>query len=156
MALSESSLPSIWVDADACPKAVKSILLRASERVGIQLIFVANQALFLPPSETVSSVVVSKGFDKADAYITEHCKAGDLVVTADIPLAADVVKRHALALNPRGRLYSDDNIREILSMRDAMASLRETGLVRGGPSPLAEKDRQAFANTLDRWLTKQR
>lgn len=151
----KNTLPSIWIDADACPKAIKAILLRASERVGVPLVFVANQALFLPRSNKVRSVVVDKGFDKADDYIVSHCESNDLIITADIPLAADAVKAGALALNPRGKLYSKANVREILSMRDAMAQLREAGLASGGPGPLTDKHKQAFANALDRWLTKQ-
>lgn len=150
----KNTQPNIWIDADACPKAIKTILLRASERVGVTLIFVANQALFLPRSERIRSVVVDQGFDIADQYIVSHCEVNDLIVTADIPLAADAVKKGALALNPRGKLYNKENINEILSMRDAMAQLRDAGVARGGPSQFTNKHKQAFANALDRWIAR--
>jgi len=142
----------IWIDADACPAVIKEILFRAAERVGVKLTLVANQPVKTPPSRYVNAVQVPAGLDEADRRIVESVQAGDLVVTADIPLAADVVAKGALALNPRGDLYTTDNIRERLSMRNHMDELRGMGVTTGGPSPLSKSDRQAFANRLDRWL----
>jgi uncharacterized protein YaiI (UPF0178 family) len=144
----------IWVDADACPGVMKDILIRAAERVGIQLTLVANKPLKVPPSRYVKALQVSAGFDVADKRIVTELEEGDLVVTADIPLAADVVAKGALALNPRGELYTTENIKERLAMRDLTEELRSTGLVTGGPSSLTMKDRQAFANQLDRILAR--
>ncbi len=144
----------IWVDADACPNVVKTILFRAAERACIQLTLVANQSLQTPPSPYINSVVVPAGFDVADDRIVELAEAGDLVITADIPLAAAVVNNGALALNPRGELYTVENIGERLAVRDFMDELRGSGVVTGGPPALAKSDRQAFANQLDRLLAK--
>ena len=148
------ALMRIWVDADACPVAIKEVLYRAAERVGVELTLVANQSLSVPPSRYIKALRVPGGFDVADRHISERVEAGDLVVTADIPLAADVVAKGALALNPRGQLYTEDNIRERLAMRDMMEELRSAGTVTGGPSALGKKDRQAFANQLDRLLAR--
>lgn len=142
----------IWVDADACPAPIKDILFRAAERVGVELTLVANHALRTPPSRHIRAVQVPGGFDVADRRILEQVQAGDLVITADIPLAAEVVAAGALALNPRGQLYTEANIRERLAMRDLMDTLRSAGEVTGGPAALSNKDRQAFANQLDRLL----
>ncbi len=142
----------IWVDADACPKVIKEILYRAAERVGCPLILVANQPLTTPPSRLIRSVHVSAGFDVADNHIVQSADPGDLVITADIPLAAELIDNDVAALNPRGELYTRDNIRERLNMRDFMDTLRGSGIQGGGPPPLDQTDRQRFANALDRWL----
>jgi hypothetical protein len=142
----------IWVDADACPGPIKEILFRAAERRCLPLILVANQALRVPPSRFVSAVQVPKGFDVADNHIVRALEAGDLVITADIPLAAEALAKGAHAINPRGERYSPDTIRERLVMRDFMEIMRGTGQVTGGPPPLSLSDRQAFANALDRLL----
>ncbi len=144
----------IWVDADACPKVIKDILFRAAERRRIQLILVANKPLNTPPSWYIRALQVPAGFDVADNHIVEQVQAGDLVITADIPLAAAVIARAAHALNPRGELYTTENIRERLTMRDFMDSLRSTGVNTGGPPALGLGGRQAFANHLDRFLHK--
>jgi uncharacterized protein YaiI (UPF0178 family) len=142
----------IWVDADACPKVIKEILFRAAERVGIQLTLVANQPLSIPRSKFIRTVQVPPGFDVADNHIAQQVLANDLVVTADIPLAADVIAKGALALNPRGELYTEANIRQRLTMRDFMETLRSSGVDTGGPAALSQADRQRFANQLDRLL----
>jgi len=142
----------IWVDADACPAVIKDILFRAAERRKLETTLVANQMLRVPPSLYIRAVQVPSGFDVADSYIVEQVAAGDLVITADIPLAAAVIERGALALNPRGELYTEANIRESLSMRDFMENLRSSGVQTGGPAPFGQADRQAFANQLDRLL----
>jgi uncharacterized protein YaiI (UPF0178 family) len=142
----------IWVDADACPKPIREILFRAAERVAVGLTLVANQPLPVPRSRHIRSVQVAAGFDVADNYIVRQLEAGDLVVTADIPLAAEAIARGALALNPRGELYTEDNIRQRLNMRDFMDTLRSSGIDTGGPASFGHADRQAFANQLDRLL----
>lgn len=144
----------IWVDADACPKVIKDILFRAAERSKISLILVANKMLHVPPSPWLSAVQVAGGFDVADNHIVAALNSGDLVVTADIPLAAAVIKKGGHALNPRGEFYSHENIHELLSMRDFMAGLREGGVQTGGPAAISHNDRQNFANQLDRFLAK--
>jgi len=146
---------TIWVDADACPNAIKDILFRAADRRQIDVILVANQAMRLPPSKFIRFQQVPAGLDVADKRIVELLKAGDLVVTADIPLAAAVIEKRALALNPRGELYTSENIRERLSVRNFMDDLRSGGVSTGGPPVLSNKDKQAFANQLDAWLAKQ-
>jgi len=143
---------TIWVDADACPKSVRSMLVRAAERRKIALILVANQLISMPPSPFVRCVRVGAGFDVADDYIAAAVSNGDLVITADIPLAAAVVSAGATALNPRGELYTTENVGERLAVRDMMAELRSSQLVHGGPAPLTARDSQQFANQLDRWL----
>jgi uncharacterized protein len=145
-------LKQIWVDADACPKVIKEILFRAAERVGIQVTLVANQALSIPRSRYISTVQVPAGFDVADNHIAQQVVEGDLVITADIPLAADVITKGAVALNPRGELYTEANIRERLTMRDFMDTLRGSGVDTGGPPAMNQSDRQQFANQLDRLL----
>lgn len=147
---------NIWVDADACPAVIKEILYRAAKRVGIPLILVSNQRLRTPPSPLIRSVQVQRGFDVADAYIAERLQPGDLVITSDIPLAAQVIGQRGEAINPRGEHYTPDNIGERLALRDFMDELRGTGEVTGGPAPLTQADRQAFANALDRLLAQRR
>ena len=146
----------IWVDADACPAAIKEILYRAAQRVGVPLTLVANQPLQTPPSKLIRSVQVRRGFDVADKQIAEQVQPGDLVITADIPLAAEVIEKGAEAINPRGEHYTAENIRERLALRDFMAGLRDAGEVTGGPAPFGPSDRQAFANALDRLLARRR
>jgi len=146
----------IWVDGDACPKGIKEILFRTAERTNITVVFVANQYLHLPPSNTLKMIQVGGGADAADDEIVQHCTAGDLIITADIPLAARAVKKGALALDPRGTLYDSNNIGQILGMRDFMDELRGSGVETGGPSNFGAKERQKFANELDRLLAQQR
>lgn len=144
----------IWVDADACPKVIKEILYRAADRVGIPLTLVANQPLQVPGSRNIRAVQVGAGFDVADNHIVRQAEAGDLVVTADIPLAAEVIAKGCLALNPRGELYTEENIRQRLNMRDFLDTLRASGIDTGGPAAFSQADRQAFANALDRLLAR--
>ena len=144
----------IWVDADACPVVVKEILYRAAERTGIQITLVANQALRTPKSPHINTLQVPKGFDVADNEIVKRLVAGDLVITSDIPLAADVIEKGGVALSPRGELYSTENIRGRLNMRDFMDTLRASGIDTGGPPVLSQSDRQSFANHLDTLLTR--
>jgi uncharacterized protein YaiI (UPF0178 family) len=146
----------IWVDADACPKLIKDILFRAAIRTKTSLTLVANMPLTYPGSPYFSSVQVEKGFDSADNYIVQHVNAHDLVITADIPLAAEVVAKHALAINPRGELYTENNIKQRLNIRDMNEQLRATGERIGGPPVLGIKEKTAFANTLDRCLARKR
>ncbi len=145
----------IWVDADACPKVIKEILFRTAERLKISVILLANSALRTPPSPYIETIQVPDGLDVADNQIVQKLQCGDLVITADIPLAAEVIKKGGYALNPRGELYTDDNVFEYLSMRNLMHELRSGGEVIGGPPAFSMKDRQAFANQLDRFLAKQ-
>jgi uncharacterized protein YaiI (UPF0178 family) len=142
------------VDADGCPRAIKDILYRAAQRVEVPLVLVANQPLQVPPSPLITTRQVAGGFDVADNYIVEEIEEGDVVITADIPLAAEVVEKGAHAINPRGELYTPNNIRQRLAMRDFMEEMRSAGQVSGGPAPLNQQDRQAFANQLDRLLVK--
>jgi hypothetical protein len=144
----------IWVDADACPVVIKEILFRAAERTGVQLTLVANHPLQVPPSRFVKFLQVASGFDVADNEIVRNLSAGDLVITSDIPLAAEVIDNGGCALSPRGELYSDDNIRARLNMRDFMDTLRASGIDTGGPPALSQSDRQSFANHLDTMLAK--
>ncbi len=144
----------IWVDADACPGVIKDILYRAAERVRIHTTLVANQPIRIPPSPWIHFMQVAAGFDVADKHIVEQLSSGDLVITADIPLAAATIEKGAHAINPRGELYTKDNIRERLSMRNFMDELRGSGVVTGGPAPLNSRDRAEFANSLDRLLQK--
>jgi uncharacterized protein YaiI (UPF0178 family) len=144
----------IWVDADACPVVVKEILFRAAERTGTLVTLVANQAIRVPSSDFIKTVQVPSGFDVADNEIVKRASAGDLVITADIPLAAEVIEKGAHALNPRGEMYTVENIKALLNMRDFMDTMRGSGVdTSGGPPPLNHSDRQAFANHLDRFLT---
>lgn len=142
----------IWVDADACPVVIKDIIFRAAERTQTPTVLVANQLIRVPPSKFISALQVSHGFDEADNEIVRRCQIGDLVITADIPLAADVLAKGGFALNPRGELYSNETIKQKLTMRDFMDTLRGSGVHTGGPPPLNQSDRQAFANQLDSLL----
>jgi len=142
----------IWVDADACPKVIKDILYRAADRVKCQLALVANQGLSIPKSPYIKSIRVAAGFDVADNYIVQQVAAGDLVITADIPLAAEVLAKDAQALSPRGEVYDPNTIRQKLTMRDFMDELRGSGVMTGGPPPLSQTERREFANALDRIL----
>ena len=146
----------IWVDGDACPKGIKEILYRVAARTEIALIFVANQYLHLPKTDYIDMIQVSDGPDVADDEIVERCAAEDLVITADIPLAARIVEKGAVALDPRGKLYDSSNIRQILSMRDFMDELRGSGIETGGPNGFNAKNHQKFANELDRILAQRR
>src|SRR5882672_792902 len=147
---------AIWVDADACPVPIKEILFRAAERVQVQTLLVANHALRVPKSRFVKALQVERGFDVADAQILERLAAGDLVVTADVPLAAQAVAAGAFALNPRGTLYTADNVKDHLARRDFMEGLRATGETTRGPAALSKTDLQAFASELDKFLTHRR
>ncbi len=142
----------IWVDADACPLAIKEILYRAAERSKITMTLVANRLLGAPRSPYIRSIQVARGFDVADNEIAKRLEQGDLVITADIPLAADVIARGGHALNPRGEIYTKENIGERLETRDFLTKLRETGVQTGGPAPLDNTDRKRFADQLDRFL----
>lgn len=144
----------IWIDADACPKVIKDILFRAAMRTKTPLTLVANALLTYPSSPLITSVRVEKGFDAADNYIVQHLQPHDLVITADIPLAAEVVAKQGIALNPRGELYTENNVKQRLTIRDMNEQLRSTGERIGGPSVLSIKEKTAFANALDRWLAK--
>ena len=144
----------IWVDADACPVVIKEILFRAADRTGLDLILVANQAIRIPPSPNISFVKVASGFDVADNEIVKRVSAGDLVITADIPLAAEVIEKGGHALNPRGEFYTVDNIKARLTMRNFMDTLRSSGVDTGGPPTLNQNDRKSFADRLDKFLTK--
>ena len=143
---------SIWVDADACPKVVREILCRAAQRTRVPVTFVANQSLALPRIPGLTMLTVASGFDVADHAIVARAGAGDLVITSDIPLAAEVIAKGAAALSPRGEKFSPDTIRGQLTMRDFMDTMRSSQLVGGGPPPLSQADRNAFAGHLDRWL----
>lgn len=146
----------IWVDADACPVVVKEILFKAADRKKIETILVANRLIKTSGSSYVKSIRVSQGLDVADNEIVKRMAAGDLVITADIPLAAEVVEKGGTALNPRGELYTLEDIKSRLSMRDFMESLRDSGVETGGPAPLCQRDRQTFANNLDKILARSR
>ncbi len=142
----------IWVDADACPNVIKEILFRAAERTQTRLTLVANQYLKTPPSQWIKAVQVPAGFDVADNHIAQNISPGDLVITADIPLASDIIENKGLALNPRGELYTPENIRQRLTMRNFMDELRGSGVDTGGPAAFNQQDRQTFANQLDKLL----
>ena len=142
----------IWIDADACPNPVKAIVFRAAQRLKIPVTLVANQWLKAPNSRLIDAVRVSSCLDAVDHYLLQHTMAGDLVITADIPLAAGLVARGVAALNPRGELYTENNISARLASRNLMEALRATGVPGGGPAPYDNRDKQAFANRLDRWL----
>ena len=143
----------IWVDADACPVVIKDILFKAAKRTGVEVILIANQPINTPNLPNIRSLQVSAGFDVADNEIVKRCQADDLVITSDIPLAAEVIEKGAHALSPRGELLTKDNVRPRLNMRDFMDTLRASGIQSGGPPPLSQSDRQKFANHLDRILT---
>lgn len=144
----------IWVDADACPVVIKDILFKAAKRTGMQLTLVANHPLRIPREAGIQFVQVAAGCDVADNEIVKRLAVGDLVITADIPLAAQVVEKGGHALNPRGELYTTENIRERLNVRDFMDTLRSNGIDTGGPPTISQRDRQTFANNLDRLLTR--
>lgn len=145
---------TVWVDADACPNAVKEVLFRAAARTKIKTIFVANQFLRLPPSPWLQMQQVESGFDVADDYIVAKVEANDLVITSDIPLAAEVIEKKALVITSRGEPYTAQNIGQRLNMRDFMETMRSSMQVGGGPPPMGPKDVQGFANALDRYLSK--
>ncbi len=147
-------MSSIWVDADACPVVIKEILFKASQRTEVPLTLVANHFMRIPQSKHIQFRQVESGFDVADNWIVQHCEPDDLVITADIPLASEVIDKGALALNPRGEMYTTSNIKQRLNMRDFMETMRSSGIQTGGPDALNQKDRQAFANQLDKWLAK--
>jgi len=144
----------IWVDADACPNPIKEILFRAADRRGVETTLVANHQIRVPASRYLKSLQVPSGFDEADDAIVARVGSGDLVITADIPLAGQIVEAGATALNPRGTLYTADNIKDHLARRDLMDELRSTGAIVGGPATLSKTDVQEFANQLDRFLTR--
>jgi uncharacterized protein YaiI (UPF0178 family) len=146
---------TIWVDADACPVVIREILFRAAKRTGVQLTLVANQAINTPPSPNIKSLQVAQGFDVADNEIVRRVEANDLVITSDIPLAAEVIGKDAGALSPRGELYTAENIRSRLNMRDFLDTMRSSGVeTGGGPAAFSQRDKQQFANRLDQYLAK--
>ncbi|MGB5444749.1 MAG: YaiI/YqxD family protein [Psychromonas sp.] len=145
---------TIWIDADACPVPVREMVLRASERTSTPLVFVANSPLPIARRPLVKTVQVSQGFDVADNYISKHAQTNDLVITQDIPLAAEIVEKGITALNPRGELYTQANIRQRLAMRNLAEELRSIGQISGGPNKFGDKEKQSFANALDSWLRK--
>ena len=142
----------IWIDADACPKGIKEIVIKAGIRLQIEVVLVANQWISIPEHPLLRFVRVDQGPDVADNYIASSLSANDVVITADIPLADDVVKRNAIAINPRGEIYTPESIREKRSLRDFMAGLRDAGEITGGPRPFSNKDKHQFASALDRIL----
>ena len=144
----------IWVDGDACPVPVKAVLFRAAERTQIPLTLVANHRISIPALKLIRFLQVPQGFDMADNEIVKRTHSGDLVITADIPLAAELIEKEVQVLNPRGELYTKENIRARLRVRDMMDAVRSTGIQTGGPKPLGPKEQQAFANQLDRILTR--
>jgi hypothetical protein len=146
----------IWVDADACPVVIKDILFRAAKRTGVQLTLVANQPLRIPSSRSIKTLQVPSGFDVADNEIVRRLSDGDLVITSDIPLAAEVIEKGGCALTPRGELYTTENIRARLNMRDFMDTLRASGIDTGGPPALSQSDRKSFAQHLDKFLARHR
>lgn len=144
----------VWIDADACPKMVKEVIYKASFRLKIDVCLVANSYLNIPLAPNLSFVKVDQGADVADFYIVENAKVGDLVITADIPLASLIVAKEIIAINPRGEIYTEENISERLSVRDFMQDLRDSGVDTGGPPPLGPKDKEKFTNSFDRIITK--
>jgi uncharacterized protein YaiI (UPF0178 family) len=145
----------IWIDADACPVVIKEILFRAAERTGVELTLVANQPLSTPPAKNITSIQVQQGFDVADDEIVKRMDAGDLVITSDIPLAAEAIEKGGHALSPRGEMHTTENIGARLNMRDFLDTMRSSGVeMSGGPAPFSQRDKQTFANNLDRFLTK--
>jgi len=145
----------IWVDADACPVAIKDILFRAAQRTKVQVTLVANHYIRTPASKYVNFMQVTQGFDVADDEIVQRCQAGDLVITSDIPLADEVITKQCLALSPRGELFTRENIKSRLNVRDFMDTLRSSGIQTGGPGALSGAEKQAFGNKLDQWLAQQ-
>lgn len=147
-------VPKLWIDADAAPRACKDVLFRASQRRGVELVLVANRWQQVPKSSRIQFVQVGAGFDVADDHIAEQCQAGDLVITDDIPLASQVIARGAAVLRPRGEMLDERNVKQRLATRDALEEMRGAGIMTGGPPPYSDRDKQQFANALDRWLTK--
>jgi uncharacterized protein len=147
-------MSTMWIDADACPRVLKEILFRSAVRLQRPLILVAHQALQIPSSEWIQRVQVEPGFDAADRYIEEHAQRGDLVITNDIPLAANVIPNGVAVINARGEILDKENIRERLRVRNLMEELRSSGQMTGGPPPLDNSDKANFANALDRWLAR--
>ncbi|HIB31175.1 MAG TPA: YaiI/YqxD family protein [Candidatus Thioglobus sp.] len=150
--MSDTKSAQIWIDADACPVVIKEILFKAADRTQTQTTLVANHALHLPPSRYLNFIQVTAGFDVADNEIVKRLNQGDLVITSDIPLADEAITKGATALSPRGDLFTANNIKSKLSMRDFMDVIRSSGVQTGGPSPLSQADRQNFAGHLDRWF----
>lgn len=144
----------IWVDADACPVAIREIIYRAAERTAVNVTFVANQYIKIQPSKYIYSIQVKRGFDVADSEIVKQSDIGDLVITSDIPLADEVIEKGCMALSPRGELFTKENIKPRLNMRDFMETMRSSGIQTAGPSALSAGDKRAFANQLDKWLMK--
>ena len=144
----------IWIDADACPKMIKEFVYKVSHRLKVPVVLVANSGMQVPRSSLVSLVVVGKELDEADHHILENCAVGDLVVTADIPLASSLIDKAVVAINPRGTIYTPDNVKEALATRNLMQDLRDEGTMTGGPPPLGPRDREKFANAMDRELTR--
>jgi uncharacterized protein YaiI (UPF0178 family) len=153
--VTEISKPIIWIDADACPKIIKEVIYSISGRLQLEVVLVANSSMFIPPSPLIRLIKVSAGADVADSYIVEHVSSNDIVITADIPLAAFIVEKNAIALNVRGEVYTEENVRERLSMRDFMKDLRDsTGMEIGGPDTFGPKDKEKFTNSINRILEK--
>jgi uncharacterized protein YaiI (UPF0178 family) len=147
--------PIIWIDADACPKVIKEVIYSISHRLQLEVVLVANSSMFVPPGPLIRMVKVGAGADVADSYIVEHVSKDDIVITADIPLAAFIVEKEALALNVRGEIYTEENVRERLSMRDFMKELRDSGgMDLGGPDTFGPKDKEKFTNSINRILEK--
>lgn len=146
----------IWVDADACPVVIREILFKAAQRTGFDMTLIANHAIRVPANKNITMLQVSSGFDVADDEIAKRCDKGDLVITSDLPLAAEVIAKGALALNPRGELFDKESIGSRLNIRDFMDTMRASGVQTGGPPPLGQKEKQAFANHLDRILAQAR
>ena len=146
----------IWIDADACPKMIKDFVFKVSRRLAVPVILVANSGIHVPRSKLVSLVVVGAGLDEADHHILEYCSVGDVVVTADIPLASSLIDQGVVAINPRGTVYTPDNVKEALATRNLLQDLRDEGTMTGGPPPLSPRDKVKFANAIDRELTKLR
>ena len=146
----------IWVDADACPNVIKDVLFRVADRLEVQVTLVANKLLRTPPSRFIKAIQVPAGFDVADNEIVRLVEAGDVVITADIPLAADVLEKGGHPLNPRGEFYTKDNIEQFLTMRTFMDELRSSGVDTGGPAAFSQSDIRSFANQLDRFLARLR
>lgn len=142
----------IWVDADACPVVIKEVLFRAAQRTGVEITFVANQYIRTPAAANITSLQVEAGFDVADNEIVKRTEAGDLIITSDIPLADEVITKGGYALSSRGELFTKDNIKSRLNIRDFMETMRSSGIQSGGPAPMSQADRQQFANQLDKWL----
>lgn len=146
--------PTIWIDADACPKVIKEVIYKVSERLALQVVLVANSSMFIPPSPLIKLVKVKAGADVADNYIVEQVQENDIVITADIPLAAFVVEKKGIAINVRGEMYTEENVKERLSMRDFMKELRDSGMETGGPEIFGPKDKEKFTNSLNKILDK--